>query len=123
MYKLLILLFLIPLTGFSQDDPSIVQTLPQVEKSIGYNKGILRKKLDYQLTSSDQGKFVLKLLTKSDQPLNVKIYDVIGNLILNDRINGNEQDQREYDFTERKTRIFVVKVEAGTNNVIKKVNT
>ena len=99
------------------------ESVESVETAIGYKKGLLREKLDYRLSSKDQGKFILKFVNKPKAPFKIKIYDVIGNLIHNDEVADDHNDQREYDFTERKTKIFVVKVESGQDNVIKKVNT
>lgn len=128
--KSVVILFIpfLPLFAFGQEavqssEQEGVNLSGQFENAIGYKKGILRKRLDYKLSSNDQGKFVIEFLTKPNKPLNVKIYDVIGNLIQNDQLNDDASNHQEYDFTERKTRIFVVKIESGTDNVIKKVNT
>lgn len=92
-----------------------------LENKIGYKKGLLGSKLDYQLLPSDNRKFVIKITNANSSNLDVKIYDVIGNLILTDNLSDEENGQKEYDFSDRKTKIFVVKVGAGEENLTKKV--
>jgi len=93
-----------------------------IENKINYNKGILTNKLDYQLLHGNKGKFILKFSNKPSQNLDVRIYDVVGNLIRTDKILQEEGNEKEYDFSDRETRIYVVKVSTQVENVVKKIN-
>lgn len=93
-----------------------------IENKISYKKGILRNKLDYQLLHGKKGKFILKFTNKPNQSLDVRIYDVIGNLIQTDKFLQEEGNEKEYDFSNRETKIYVVKVSFDEENVVKKIN-
>jgi hypothetical protein len=93
-----------------------------IENKINYNKGILSNRLDYQLVHSNKGKFILKFADKPSQNLDVRIYDLVGNLIRTDKILQEEGNEKEYDFSDRETRIYVVKVSTQVENVVKKIN-
>ncbi|MEQ9285856.1 MAG: T9SS type A sorting domain-containing protein [Cyclobacteriaceae bacterium] len=93
-----------------------------IENKISYEKGILRNKLDYQLLHGKKGKFILKFTNKPNQNLDVRIYDVIGNLIQTDKFLQEEGNEKEYDFSNRETKIYVVKVSFDEENVVKKIN-
>jgi hypothetical protein len=93
-----------------------------IENKINYNKGILSNRLDYQLVHSNKGKFILKFSNKPSQNLDVRIYDLVGNLIRTDKILQDDGNEKEYDFSDRETRIYVVKVSTQVENVVKKIN-
>jgi hypothetical protein len=92
-----------------------------IENKIGFKKGLLGNKLDYQLLPTDGRKFVLKITNSKLSDFDVKIYDIIGNLILSDDLSEENNGEKEYDFSDRKTKIFVVKVGSGEENLTKKV--
>ena len=92
-----------------------------IENKIGYNKGLLGNKLDYQLLPTHDRKFKLKITNSNQANFKVKIYDLIGNLILIDDLSEEQNGEKEYDFSDRKTKIFVVKVGDGEEHVTKKV--
>jgi hypothetical protein len=92
-----------------------------IENKIGFKKGLLGNKLDYQLLPTDGRKFILKITNSKLSDFDVKIYDVIGNLILSDDLSEENNGEKEYDFSDRKTKIFVVKVGSGEEKLTKKV--
>lgn len=119
----ILIFFTLTLTG--QDPTDSISDNSQtitIENKINYNKGILSKKLDYQLVHGNKGKFILKFSNKPSQNLDVRIYDVVGNLIRTDKILQEEGNEKEYDFSDRETRIYVVKVSTQAENVVKKIN-
>jgi hypothetical protein len=123
----LFLTFSLP-SGGGQVDSLQNKPLPRIsrpvaiENKLDYEKGILSKKLDYQLVHGQKGKFILKFTNKPSQNIDIKIYDVIGNLIRTDKWKENEGNEREYDFSDRENKIYVVKVTAEQENVVKKIN-
>ncbi|MFY0651384.1 MAG: hypothetical protein JXQ96_05095 [Cyclobacteriaceae bacterium] len=99
-----------------------VSSPAEIENKISYDKGILRNKLDYQLVHGEKGRFILKFADVPKQNLEVKIYDVIGNLIQSDNFSKKEGREKEYDFSGSDTKIYVVKVSNQKENVVKKIN-
>lgn len=93
-----------------------------LERNISYEKGILNNRLDYQLLHGKKGKFILKFTNKPQHSIDIKIYDVIGNLIKTDKILQEEGNEKEYDFSDRETKIYVVKVSSEEENIVKKIN-
>ena len=93
-----------------------------VENKINYKNEILGNKLDYKLLHSQKGKFILKLNNTPTENLDIKIYDVIGNLIKTDKFIQGMVSQKEYDFSKRRTKIYVVKVSNDAGKLVKKIN-
>ena len=111
-----------PLDSISDKSLSDKSQTITIENKIDYNKGILGNKLDYQLVHGNKGKFILKFSNRPSQSLDVRIYDVVGNLIRTDKILQEEGNEKEYDFSDRETRIYVVKVSTQVENIVKKIN-
>ena len=108
--------------GASTEKTNANTTERSVEKNVSYDKAVLRNRLDYKLIHGDKGKFILKFNEKIDENLDVKIYDVIGNLIQSDKFGQDQGTQKEYDFSDFDTKIYVVKVSNKIEDVVKKIN-
>ena len=119
-FKPLLLILILNSTGIILAQENPVQQV-SIENKIDYKKGLLGSKLDYQLVPSDDRKFVLKITNSNQENLKVEIFDVIGNLILTDDLTETSNGEKEYDFSDRKTKIFVVKVGVGEEKLTKKV--
>ncbi|WP_349530086.1 T9SS type A sorting domain-containing protein [Reichenbachiella sp. MALMAid0571] len=111
-----------PSDSLAEKSSSSIGNPFDVERKISYKKGILNNRLDYQLLHGKKGKFILKFTNKPQHSIDIKIYDVIGNLIKTDRILQEEGDEKEYDFSDRETKIYVVKVSSEEENIVKKIN-
>ncbi len=120
--KYIILSFLIGLIHLN-DGAAQERKVPQkaIESKVRFNKGILTSKLDYLLIPTDDRKFTLIITNAKQSNFKVRIYDVIGNLILSEDLLDAQNGEKEYDFSDSKTKIFVVKVAAGKETMTKKV--
>ncbi len=98
-----------------------IYSLP-VENNISYNQSLKQKSLDYDLEPIAEGTFKLIFVNRPSDYVSIKIYDIIGNLILQEDHKYALSSEIEYNLNENNGKIYVVKVEAGDDNLIKKVN-
>lgn len=76
-------------------------------------------KFDLQLTGSRKFKIVLDEASK--ELTNVKVFDILGNLILEDKISPNDGLQKNYDFSGTNSQLFVVEVGNAKYNKTKSI--
>ncbi|MCC5937891.1 MAG: hypothetical protein JJU34_11475 [Lunatimonas sp.] len=76
-------------------------------------------KFDLQLTGSRKFKIVLDEASK--ELTKVKIFDILGNLILEDKISPNDGLQKNYDFSGTNSQLFVVEVGNAKYNKTKSI--
>ena len=93
-----------------------------IENNISYKESLNYKSLDYNLEPVSDGRFKLIFVNQPTEYVRIKIYDIIGNLILEEDNKYALNAEIEYNFNEQNAKIFVVKVEAGEDNLVKKVN-
>ncbi|MFY0627824.1 MAG: hypothetical protein JXR07_16110 [Reichenbachiella sp.] len=93
-----------------------------VEKNISFKKSLEPSKLAYKLLPISDGHFKLIFINRPTEYVRIKIYDIIGNLILSEDNKYALKSEIEYNFNEKNNKIYVVKVEAGEDNLTKKVN-
>lgn len=92
------------------------------ESRINYNKNLVTKPLEYELSPVGENAFKVKFINQPSDYLDIKIYDVIGNLILKESVKQAKDSELEYQFDEIKSKIFVIKVKSGEQNLTKKIN-
>ncbi|UXX79624.1 T9SS type A sorting domain-containing protein [Reichenbachiella carrageenanivorans] len=92
------------------------------ENTLNYNNKLVVKPLDYELSVVDDHSFKVKFINQPSDYLDIKIYDVIGNLILKESVKQSKNSELEYQFDEIKSKIFVIKVKSGKENLTKKIN-
>lgn len=98
------------------------QNLPRrVETEISFPKELHAPEVKFNLRSIGNRKFVLILDEKSDQMTNVKVFDILGNLILEDKISPEDGKQKSYDFSSINSHLFVVEVGNAKYNKTKSV--
>lgn len=90
------------------------------ERALQYNNSLLGKKLEYDLLPEEKG-FKLKFITNPEDYLDIKIFDVIGNLVLTESVKMPESSEKIYYFEESQNRVYVVKVQSGNQNLVKKI--
>ena len=117
---LLVLLLSLSVSKDQKSDGGLEGESITPERSLNYNKNLLGKKLEYDLLPEDKG-FKLKFINKPEDYLNIKIFDVIGNLILTESVKMPESSEKIYYFEESENRVYVVKVESGNQNLVKKI--
>ena len=106
--------------SFAQDQPRVFPTLSESQKTptaptlseqqINYPDQILREELDFELTPVSEGKFQLDIRTQSKGFFFVKVYDVIGNLLYQEKVRVRGSFQQELDMSEFTTKFFIIEV-------------
>jgi len=66
-------------------------------------------------------KFKLILDKPNNQLTDIKIFDILGNLILQDKLKPADGQQKSYDFTHLSSKIFVVEVGNAKYNKTKSI--
>ncbi|MEQ8711472.1 MAG: hypothetical protein RIC80_00550 [Cyclobacteriaceae bacterium] len=99
------------LTSFISDDP---------ENAISLQLNAIQTGNRFQLTPTGKGQFQLTYDNLNKDEVSIQVYDVIGNLLLEEDSN-HEEIQRQYDLSESGSRLFVVKVDNQEVARIKKV--
>ncbi|WP_375586133.1 hypothetical protein [Cyclobacterium xiamenense] len=92
-----------------------------IETTISFPKDLNTPTTDFSLQSLGNKKFKLLLEKPNNQLTDVKIYDILGNLILHDRLSPEDGKQKNYDFTHLNSKIFVVEVGNAKYNKTKSI--
>lgn len=132
MKKPLLLIFVLLLASFSmllgqqagqnnEEKNALTYTRPP-ESTLNYKNKLEAKPLEYELSAIDENSFKVKFINQPSDYLDIKIYDVIGNLILTESVKQSKDTELEYQFDEIRSKIFVIKVKSGEQNLTKKIN-
>ncbi len=70
----------------------------------------VNQNLSFDLKSISKRKFSISFLNKNQADVKVKIYDVIGNLIIEDKISSKGYFYKEYDLSFYNTDLFIIEV-------------
>lgn len=92
-----------------------------IETEISFPTDLGSPLVNFNLQSLGNRKFKLVLEKPSEQLTDVKIYDILGNLILHDQLNPTDGMQKSYDFTHLNSKLFVVEVGNAKYNKTKSV--
>lgn len=93
----------------------------KVETEISFPKDLHTPEVKFNLRSTGNRKFILILDEKSNQLTNVKVFDILGNLILEDKIRPEDGTHKNYDFSSINSQLFVVEVGNAKYNKTKSV--
>jgi hypothetical protein len=91
------------------------------ETEISFPKDLNIPTVNFDLQSLGNKKFKLVLDKPNNQLTNVKIFDILGNLILQDKLKPDDGLQKSYDFTHLSSKIFVVEVGNAKYNKTKSI--
>lgn len=132
MKKPLLLLFTLILVSYSlllgqqaedsNEEKSALTFSRPPESTLNYKNKLVAKPLEYELSAIDENSFKVKFINQPTDYLDIKIYDVIGNLILTESVKQAKNTELKYQFDEIKSKIFVIKVKSGKQNLTKKIN-
>ena len=121
---MIVLIFLFPNIAAAQ-----TPEIPTTDQSLGlpiegnrYKDKVLSHHLNYDLIANADGSFVLRFVTIPEGPFQIKIFDLIGNLLVVEQIEMSGSYEKEYRFSESANKIYVVKVVSGEEKLIKKIN-
>ncbi|MDN3670181.1 hypothetical protein QWY93_12685 [Echinicola jeungdonensis] len=95
--------------------------LPKGEGSVTFPKNLNQPDVDFDLKSTGQKKFKIVLDEKIKNKTAVKIFDIVGNLILEDAIEPKDGKQKTYNFAHIKSQLFVVEVGNSKYNKTKSI--
>ncbi|AKP52742.1 T9SS type A sorting domain-containing protein [Cyclobacterium amurskyense] len=117
---IIVLLFLV--LSFPGKFSAVAQSVSRsFETKISFPKELNTPTINFNLQSIGNKKFKLVLDKPNAQLTNVKIFDILGNLILQDQLLPDDGLQKNYDFTHLNSRIFVVEVGNAKYNKTKSI--
>ncbi len=91
------------------------------EKQIDYPDEILRHELNLQLTPVSDGKFEINIASRSRGFIFIKVYDVIGNLLYEEKVRVRGTFQQVLDLSSHASKFFVVEVGSEEFNMTKSI--
>lgn len=80
------------------------------EKPFNYSNTTLNNHVSFDLKPISKRKFSVSFLNKNQTQIAVKIYDVIGNLIIEENVYGKGYFYKEYDLSFYKSDLFIIEV-------------
>jgi hypothetical protein len=93
----------------------------KVETEISFPRDLHTPEVKFNLKSTGTKKFSVILEEKSDQMTNVRVFDILGNLILEDKIGPEDGKQKNFDFSSINSQLFVVEVGNAKYNKTKSI--
>ncbi len=101
---------------------SHAQNMPRrLETEISFPRDLHTPEIKFNLRSTGNKKFILILDEKSNQLTNVKVFDILGNLILEDKLRPEDGIHKSYDFSSINSQLFVVEVGNAKYNKTKSI--
>jgi hypothetical protein len=91
------------------------------EKQIAYPAEILRHELDLQLTPVSEGKFEVNIASRSKGLVFIKVYDVIGNLLHEEKVRVRGTFQQVLDLSDHASKFFIIEVGNDEFNMTKSI--
>ncbi|AWW31894.1 hypothetical protein DN752_18105 [Echinicola strongylocentroti] len=95
--------------------------LKKSENNITFPKNLNKPDVDFNLKSTGAKKFKIILEDNIQNNTSVKIFDIIGNLIMEDTIVPKDGKQKSYDFSHINSELFVVEVGNSKYNKTKSI--
>ena len=92
-----------------------------LETEISFPREISNPDVNFNLQPMGIRKFKVVLDKKQQQLTNIKVYDILGNLILQDKIKPEDGIQKNYDLSHTKSRLFVVEIGNSKYNKTKSI--
>lgn len=104
----------------SQQD-SQKENLPNTELKLTYPGRILNRNFDFNLAKAGSGKFLLTFYNNQPKGITIKIYDILGNLIIQEQVKKEGLFSKEYDLSFYNAYFFVVEVGNSKYNKTKSI--
>lgn len=86
------------------------QMLPKTDMGVNFPVNLNAPDVDFSLKITGKRKFKIVLDKKPAAQTKVKIYDILGNLIKEDRILPEDGVEKNFDFSNINSKLFVVEV-------------
>lgn len=93
----------------------------KVDTGLSFPNHLTSSSVDFKLKSTGEKKFNIIL---DESPLNtikIKIYDIVGNLIIEDTIKPGNGSKKSFDFSGIKSKLFIVEVGNSKYNMTKSI--
>jgi len=125
IYQLLLvplsLYFLLGSISYSQAQSAAKKAAAKVETEVFFPSNLNSSTVDFNLKSTGNKKFKVILDKKGQGNTKVKIYDILGNLIKEDKITPEEGLEKSFDFSQINSQLFVVEVGNSKYNKTKSI--
>ncbi len=94
------------------------------EGELNYPKKLLvNPDFDFKLKSNEKGKLNISFYKNQSKAVTIKIYDITGNLVLQETVSENGSFNKEYNLAYYKPNFFVVEVGSSQYNKTKSIIT
>jgi hypothetical protein len=102
--------------------PATAQQLsPQADRDVSFPMNLNAQDVDFNLKITGKKKFKIVLDKKISANTKVKIYDILGNLIKEDKIVPDDGIEKSFDFSSVSSELFVVEVGNSKYNKTKSI--
>lgn len=91
------------------------------ESEISFPRDLNTPEVKFNLQLTGSRKFKIILDETSKELTNVRVFDILGNLILEDKISPKDGLQKHYDFSSTNSQLFVVEVGNAKYNKTKSI--
>ncbi|MFC4873081.1 hypothetical protein [Negadavirga shengliensis] len=118
IYKIVLMVVLLPMTEWVVMGQNVNRP---IETELSFPRDISSPNVNFNLQSTGNKKFRITLDRKTPQLTDVKIYDILGNLILHDKIRPEDGIHKYYDFSHISSKLFVVEVGNSKYNKTKSI--
>jgi len=124
---LLILIFSILTVSLSFAQKSSSKDSVEIESiekdgRVNYPKKILvNPEFDFKLKKTEKGKFSLSFYNENNKAVTIKIYDLIGNLIMQETVSNKGPFNKEYDLSYYNPKFFIVEAGSSQYNKTKSI--
>ncbi len=124
--KLLLTLFLACLvsSAFAQQKAkdSVAVEKTSGDGNVNYSKKLLsNEKMDFKLSKTGSGQFLVSFYNNERKPIVIKIYDITGNLVKQETVVEKGSFSKEYNLSYYKPSFFVVEVGNSKYNRTKSI--
>ncbi len=103
-------------------DTTILENKPKInEQNLHYSKGILTKDFDFKLTPVAEGKFAISFPNDVKDIVSIKVYDIIGNTLYENKIRIKGNLSQQIDLSKLKTNFFIVEIKNDQYNKTKSI--
>lgn len=94
---------------------------PQADRAVAFPADLDAPEVNFDLRLTGKKKFKIVLDKKATTHTKVKVYDILGNLIKEDKIVPEDGVEKNFDFSDINSQLFVVEVGNSKYNKTKSI--
>lgn len=91
------------------------------EAEVSFPNYLHSSNIEFKLKALGEKRFKVVLEKRAVNPIKVKIYDILGNLIVEGKIGPEDDRERSFDFSHINSQLFVVEVGNSKYNKTKSI--